>query len=158
MKRPAMKSRRETTNVLSEKPNKLYYQEAPDTLGMMDLTPQAFGVALDSNRVMLAKALRVGPSAVNTYVAGNQYEDRLPGALLGQGRPYVVMFPSAIDNLARLFIAILASLFPLAPNNYTHLCQQSDISLSDHLLICTGICMAVFMNAFVSWILNSTII
>lgn len=115
MKRPAMKYRRETAHILSEKLDERHYQEAPDALGMMDLTPQALGVAPDSIRVMLAKTLSIGPSAGNTYVGGNQYEDRLPGARLGRGRPYAVMISSAIDNLARLFVAILASLFLLAP-------------------------------------------
>lgn len=81
----------------------------------MVLTPQIFGIAPDSICIILAEISSKKYSAENIYIGGYQYRDRFPEAQLGQRKPYVVIILSAIDNLARLFVAIFADLLLFIP-------------------------------------------
>lgn len=121
MKRPNMKTRQETAKILSKELGKTHYENAPDALGMLDLTPQALGVEPDSIRVFLAKTFWVQS---HTFASGPKprhileqkpYEDRTPGVKARDGRPYLVLISSSTEKLARVAMAVIAGVFLLAP-------------------------------------------
>jgi hypothetical protein len=53
MKRPTMKERKGAATCLQKELNEAHYIIAADALGMVDLTPQAFGVKPDTIRGIL---------------------------------------------------------------------------------------------------------
>jgi hypothetical protein len=121
MKRPDMKTRQQTAKILSEELGETHYENAPDAMGMLDLTPQALGVEPDSIRVFLARTFNNTNVPSHTFNfrhtsrVQTPYEDRTPGLKARGGRPYLVLISSTTEKLARVAMAVIAGVFLLAP-------------------------------------------
>jgi hypothetical protein len=114
-----MKTRQQTAKILSEELGETHYENAPDAMGMLDLTPQALGVEPDSIRVFLARTFNTNkPSHTLNFqhtAVRNPYEDRTPGLKARDGRPYLVLISSSTEKLARVAMAVIAGVILLAP-------------------------------------------
>ncbi len=133
-----MESRREVVETLSDKLGRNFYKDAPDALGLVDLTPAALGVDPDPIRVMVTKTFSGGPRMSHTYAGyvkapqptlrtfpavpgtwnderdeDDLYEERLPGGTVISRPNYYVN--SFVDYLSRLIVTLIASVFLVVP-------------------------------------------
>lgn len=135
-KRPHMKDRRETADILRKELSEYHYETAADVLGMVDLTPQVLGDEPDSIRIFLSQFTNSNVNQDSRPVPRDgqgsdaesassptdrpleKLEVRVPGKasrLTGVGRPFAVHVTSTFDTLSRLITAIMAELFLLIP-------------------------------------------
>lgn len=68
-----MESRKEVVETLSNRLDRDFYKDAPDALGLVDLTPAALGVDSDPIRVMITRTMTNSASlrTANTYASWN---------------------------------------------------------------------------------------
>jgi hypothetical protein len=149
MKRPKMKVRRKAIDRLQAELEDCGYTDAPDGLGMVDLSPKALNVEPDAIRVLLSRTFGLIMRS-QTYIPGikgiqqkgsmrvaelsnlEHVEERTPGSHSHRIRPYALAVSSVIDFLARFFIAVAAALFLLVP-----MVALSYIQQKEYLLITT---------------------
>lgn len=131
MKRPDMSKREVTAQKLGQVLNEPYYTEAPDALGMLDLSPRALGVEPDSIRVFLTRTfispgrdwshIRLGDKSTaqrsepSKHTVHEPVQLMPPGLQGGEKRPHAFHIPATIDVATRILVSLLAGIFLLIP-------------------------------------------
>ncbi|KXX73044.1 hypothetical protein MMYC01_210089 [Madurella mycetomatis] len=116
MARPSELDQKLAAHILGDKLGERHYVSAGE-LGMVDLTPQALGVASDPVRILLQKFDPGAQRGHDDQPASAGQQEQLAGANLPPGKPNpaVKQISPTVDKLARLVVAIAGGAFLLAP-------------------------------------------